>query len=286
MRPAPIIKIALRTSTLHRRLGMGAALFVLLLALSGLLLNHGDTLALDQRQIDSPLLLNWYGIEIPDQASHFSSGDNRVSQLGEQLYFNSQPLQINRQPLMGIHSTEQLTVVALSNTLLLLSNDGELLERIDTLPQGMNAIDAIGSDAHGNIHIRQGQQIAVADSELLSWQNTDQSHGINWSQPGPVDVAYITNITENYRQQTLDYERVLLDLHSGRLFGRWGPYVMDGAALAMLVLAVTGFKRGWQRSGKKVTHNYNSVLTLISKGKPAIVLTLDKESVTSSHNRF
>ena len=248
MKSLPMIKTALRTATLHRRLGMGAALFVLVLALSGLLLNHTETLALDQRQVNSPLLLNWYGIELPDQVRHFSSSNNHISQLGEQLYFNGQPLQESRQPLMGIHSNEQLTVIALSNTLLLLSNDGQLLERIDTLPQGMSAIDAVGSDAQGNIHIRQGEQIIGADNDLLSWQHSDPSHNINWSQPSPVAAAYITNITESYRQQTLDYERVLLDLHSGRLFGRWGPYVMDGAALAMLVLAVTGFKRGWQRS--------------------------------------
>lgn len=228
---------------LHRRLGVGAALFIMIVAVSGLLLNHTESLELDQRQVDSTLLLQWYGIDIPDQASHFSSGANRVTQFGEQLYFNRQPLLENSQPLIGINSNEQLTVIALGNALLLLSGEGEVMERIDTLPHGMSGIDAIGSDANGNTAIRQGPQIVVADQELLNWQSAGPQHNIQWSRPILVDAAYSDSILSTYRQQTLDYERVLLDLHSGRLFGQWGPYVMDGAALAMVVLALTGLWR-------------------------------------------
>ncbi len=38
----------------------------------------------------------------------------------------------------------------------------------------------------------------------------------------------------------LPLERVVLDLHSGRLFGWLGPYVMDAAALGLLIVAITG----------------------------------------------
>jgi len=34
---------------------------------------------------------------------------------------------------------------------------------------------------------------------------------------------------------------VVLDLHSGRIAGRWGVWVVDAAAALMLVLAVSGF---------------------------------------------
>ena len=39
----------------------------------------------------------------------------------------------------------------------------------------------------------------------------------------------------------LTFERVLLDLHSGRIFGRAGPLVMDAAAVLFIALALTGF---------------------------------------------
>ena len=45
----------------HRRLGLAAALFVLLLAGSGILLNHTADLGLERRFIDWPLLHRLYG---------------------------------------------------------------------------------------------------------------------------------------------------------------------------------------------------------------------------------
>ena len=47
----------------HRRLGLTAALFVLLLATTGLALNHTDGLRLDERYVGAGWLLRWYGIE-------------------------------------------------------------------------------------------------------------------------------------------------------------------------------------------------------------------------------
>jgi hypothetical protein len=45
---------------------VSAALFVLILAASGLALNHTETLGLDERYVHSQALLGWYGIEAPE----------------------------------------------------------------------------------------------------------------------------------------------------------------------------------------------------------------------------
>ncbi len=44
----------------------------------------------------------------------------------------------------------------------------------------------------------------------------------------------------------LSAERILLDVHSGRILGRYGPWLMDGAAILLLILAATGLI-GWFR---------------------------------------
>ncbi|MGS0729088.1 PepSY-associated TM helix domain-containing protein, partial [Shewanella sp. 0m-11] len=38
----------------------------------------------------------------------------------------------------------------------------------------------------------------------------------------------------------LTWERVLLDMHSGRFFGSLGPWIMDLVALSLLIMAFTG----------------------------------------------
>ena len=76
---------------------------------------------------------------------------------------------------------------------------------------------------------------------------------IEWARAASQPAALAATLAEVYRGSGVSYERVLLDLHSGRLFGRGGEFVVDAAALCLLSLALTGsymffkFKRGNQR---------------------------------------
>jgi uncharacterized iron-regulated membrane protein len=55
--------------------------------------------------------------------------------------------------------------------------------------------------------------------------------------PWPADVGARVAV---HFAPSLPLERVLLDVHSGRIFGRYGPLAMDLAALALAVLALSG----------------------------------------------
>lgn len=48
----------------HRRIGITAALFVILLSVTGLILNHNTSLGLNKDFITNELLLNWYGYDV------------------------------------------------------------------------------------------------------------------------------------------------------------------------------------------------------------------------------
>jgi hypothetical protein len=41
-------------------------------------------------------------------------------------------------------------------------------------------------------------------------------------------------------EEALTWDRVLLDLHTGRFFGGFGPYAMDAAAILLLLLVFSG----------------------------------------------
>ncbi len=51
-------------------------------------------------------------------------------------------------------------------------------------------------------------------------------------------------------QEVVTWDRLLLDLHTGRFFGHLGPYVMDLAAILLLLLAVSGGYNWLKRIGK------------------------------------
>jgi len=67
-----------------------------------------------------------------------------------------------------------------------------------------------------------------------------------WSEPGLLMDASRQRIYEHSRGKGLSWERVMLDLHSGRLFGTAGVWVVDVAAVLLLFLALSGFVLWYQ----------------------------------------
>jgi len=47
-------------------------------------------------------------------------------------------------------------------------------------------------------------------------------------------------LQRHFRGEVLPVERVLLDLHSGRFFGRFGPWIFDTIAVLLILLALSG----------------------------------------------
>ena len=252
MNNPPRIKLKSKPSQLviwHRRAGLCAAVFVFILAITGLLLNHTSELELDKQQVDSTLLLNWYGIELPDNPIHYSAGETVISQLDDQLYLNGRALIREQQSLVGISQTPMFIAVALTHELLLFTHQGELLERISNLPQGITQIDAMGTNREGHIALQGNNQILLADLDLIEWQ-TIHVEAISWSKQGKATTPLNQQIISSYKNESLSHERVLLDLHSGRFFGSWGVYFMDAAAITLMLLALSGFWR-WRQQGRK-----------------------------------
>ncbi len=233
----------------HRRAGLSAAVFVFILAITGFLLNHTSALALDKQQVNSKILLNWYGIELPNQPVHYMDGEILISQLDDQLYLNGHALIRENKALVGFSQTPMFIAVALPHELLLLTHQGKLLERISNLPTGISQIDAIGINREGQIALRGNDQILLADPDLIAWQ-TIQNEAIVWSTQGEATTALNQQIISNYQSESLSYERILLDLHSGRLLGNWGIYLMDASAVILILLALSGFWR-WQQGRNK-----------------------------------
>jgi hypothetical protein len=136
--------------------------------------------------------------------------------------------------------------VAFPDLLVLLGPDGEIVERlgIPSLPGRLERIGAIG----GRIVAATAAGHAVADPDLITWQPTKATP--QWSTPQETPAALRERLFSAERGPGLSAERVLQDVHSGRIFGRWGPWVMDAAAILFVILAVTGITCWWARRGR------------------------------------
>ena len=233
----------------HRYLGLSAAIFVVFLGITGIMLNHTEGLRLDERFVTSKALLDWYGIKPPLDRVSFQAGDDWVTQLGDVIYLNNRQLIDSHNRLLGFLDLGDFMVVAVEQELLLLSEAGEVIEHlkgIHGVPAGMQAI---GLDASGHLVARGNHGNYVVDEDFLEWRAAESSE-IQWSQPAVLPRTLYEQVAELYRSTDLTLERIVLDVHSGRIIGSWGIYVMDGAALLLLCLAVTGVLH-WSRRKRR-----------------------------------
>jgi uncharacterized iron-regulated membrane protein len=223
----------------HRHIGLASALFVILLTLTGLLLNHTDDFSLDSRHVESTLVLDWYGINAPETMRSYTVGSITVTEVGMQVYWNTTSIPQASAPLLGTVAVHGLIIIGVEGQLLLFTPDGELIERLDNSAGVPTGMQALGSNAAGELVVKTAHGIYQADSSFLKWHETADA-AVTWTVAVRPPPTLRAALQQAYRGTGLTLERLLLDIHSGRILGSRGVYLVDAAALLFLVLAVSG----------------------------------------------
>lgn len=222
----------------HRWLGLASVPFVVLLVVTGVLLERTDRLQLDERYVTADWLLAWYGVAPPDEPISYRAGDRWVSWLAGTLYLDGAPVQQSVSSLRGAVMLGPAIVAAADETIYLFTPDGDLVEKV--APIGVDStINGLNVGAEESLLLRAGGQIYVSDLDMTGWQSTVDGADA-WPNSLPAPETIHTAVVNNYRGTGLPWERVLLDLHSGRLLGPVGPYLMDVAAMLLILLSASG----------------------------------------------
>lgn len=224
----------------HRYCGMLVAVFLVVLAITGLILNHSAKLGLGSRHVQFAPLLAWYGIDSATEIKSFSLAGSWLSCIGTSSFLDRAPLPAAGSCPVGAVESSGLQVVATEQELLLLTATGELIERLGPTSGLPTSISAVGIGPGDAVVIDTPAGRQIADSELLQWRPLAAGTAVRWSRQAIAPPELRDELLHAYRGDGPTAERVVLDLHSGRLFGRWGPYVMDATAGLCLVLVISG----------------------------------------------
>ena len=234
----------------HRYLGLTTALFLVMLSVTGILLNHTEELKLAKRYVQSEWILNIYGIKTPSIAAAFPVDDDVIwiSSISNKLYLNQHLIPGSYEKLGGAVNMQQgFIVILIGEQILLITPKGEVIERLTTtegLPTGISLL-ALTTDKQLIAQTASG--LYKPDDDFMTWEKVADNPKLQWIKPQspPLNLqqALITQVSE----QIIPVERLLLDLHSGRLFGIWGVYFMDLVAILILILASTGLFMWLQR---------------------------------------
>lgn len=240
----------------HRYFGLTTALFVIVLSITGLALNHTAELHLDTRHVQSDTLLDWYGIHAPETIVSYRVGAHAISQLGERIYWNRQPVSTNGGKLAGAVEYAGLTVAGLAGGLLLFTAGGELIEQLGPAAGVPADIQAVGTDSAGSLVVKTLLGDYRTDENFIEWTDAAASE-VSWATATPPDQELARALRNTWRGTGLPLERVLLDLHSGRILGEAGVWLVDAAALLFLLLAGSGLWLWGRRRASARAHERN-----------------------------
>lgn len=222
----------------HRVLGMTSLVFLVFISVSGLVLNHADGLGLS-RHAAAPWLLQIYGIEPPPVDSAFSVRGVLFATSAGGLYANGRELANGTGKLIGAAEADNDIVVATSNEFFVTTADGELIERFaseDTVQMlRLGTVDK-------NVIVEVLGRYSTFDPNTMGLSDAEETapRDVTWSQSSAPSDEQLKQISMAAVGQAMNWERVLLDFHSGRILPVAGRYIADLTALSILYMCFSG----------------------------------------------
>jgi uncharacterized iron-regulated membrane protein len=143
-----------------------------------------------------------------------------------------------------------MVVVASSMSLYLYAKDGALIERLERSALPAVPLQAIGAGASQLVLRTASGNFESRDA--LSWQPAPRN-AVAWSSPAELSVAE----RDRYAPMLapgISVQQIMLDLHSGRFAGRYGPLVVDLLAVFLGILSLSGAWLFLKRKHRRERH--------------------------------
>ena len=243
MKPSRFLRALARS---HRGLGLGAALFMSWLAVTGMLVNHAEDLDLSRATVRSRWLLDVYNIGDPPVTTAHRVGEHWLVQAERMLYLDGRFVTGfgDDEQLVGAVVAGELYAVATGTRLHLVDRAGALIEVIGTAHGLPEELRQLGVTGRGQLAVRARDGVFVADPAGLDWQR--RALPAHWSVAESPPAALRAAIEAEARTRVLSREQLVRDLHSGRFFGLWAKWLADVLALVLIALGVSGVWLWWR----------------------------------------
>lgn len=221
----------------HRRIAGSAVAIILWFALSGIVLNHAQDLALESIALPGPLTRIFYATGLPANLAGHQLDGIWIVALDDTLYHGTTA--VGACPgLRGAARLGDWHVVACADVVYVIDRDGRRVEQIDGT-WGLPAdVIAIAAATASSLAISSHDATLCLDTSLAALQRCEMSVVGIAARPLPADVR--GQLSDALSPPAVDLERFMHDLHGGRLFGSGARWLWDIFALALLALAASG----------------------------------------------
>jgi len=247
---SPRVRLLLFLRHWHARIGVAAVVFFLFLAVTGVVLNHATGLGLDNRYVHAAWLAGWYGVTAEPPRHAFRSGRHDLIAANGRWALDGRVSGEKFPRPVGLVELPDMVVVASSTSLYLYGKDGVLIERLERNALPAVPVQAIGAGASRLVLRTASGNFETSDA--LSWRPAPRD-AVAWSSPADLSLAE----REAYARMLapgISAQQILLDLHSGRFAGRYGPLVVDLLAVFLGILSLSGAWLFLKRKHRRERH--------------------------------
>jgi hypothetical protein len=222
----------------HARFGVVAVVFFLLLAVSGITLNHGGALRLEGRKFHLTWLARWYGLRTDPPSEIYHAGDHSLAWGNGMWLLDGEIVAEDSPPPVGMIELSGTLYVADADALLAYTPDYRLIEKITAAALPAVPIGAIGVKDR-QLWLKTSKGI-FASADSISWQNASASQ-VEWSVMQQLPSSLQRELSVKL-VPGVSVMQLIADIHSGRILGKQGPLLADILGLLLIAMGLSG---GW-----------------------------------------
>jgi hypothetical protein len=249
--PQPARNLSAFLRQWHQRAGLMVFLFMIWLGISGFLINQSASWGYDTSRIDWSWVTALYGVYPEPPRNGFSHAEHWLAVAGDRVVLDGQPVEhpmtTPRGMVAGEDAGQALLFIATAEALVVLKPDGTLYDELR--PPLIPAAPLRRIGAIGDALIIESDAVYSSTDAGFSWQPI-QAEAIDWSAAAALSDDQREALIE-YSRPSIPLERVLVDAHSGQLFGRYGVWVVNAVAFIAVWLGISGVWMTWRTSRRK-----------------------------------
>lgn len=256
-RPArPRQNLTMKLRKWHQRAGLAAFLFMTWLGATGLLINQSAPWGYDTLRIDWPWVTNGlYGLSAVPPQEGYKAGGHWITKAGDAIVLDGEAVEYAMNDphgmAMGEGPEQALLFIATRSSVVVLTEQGAIYDELRSPVLPVSEPQRLGTrDADGAVVVAGADDAYASTDGGFTWQPADDVADVRWSEAEALAEAEREALMP-FSQPSMSVERVLLDVHSGQIFGDFGKWVVNIVGVLAIVLGITGVWMYWRMNRRR-----------------------------------
>ncbi|MBR9760381.1 PepSY domain-containing protein [bacterium] len=224
----------------HRWLGLFAAVPLLWLSVTGLLLNHIVDLGLNDKRVSAKWILKRYH-QLPEgKPVAFKANERLVAEWDGALYLDGKFLEGFEGELVGAVGVKDKLVIATKESVGVFDGSDAMEIELDELSLPVLPLQGVAVAENVLLVKTDSGWSSFSDDFLLFEEWNESAEAVTFNLLNDEELNDLKSAITSSRSMPLD--RVIGDAHSGKLFGWPGWLITDLTALGAIILTIFGLR--------------------------------------------